>query len=304
MDIEQQYLSVLERLTKGQLQENRTGTDAYKIPPVMLQHDMADGYPAVTTKNLAFETLKVEGQGFIGGITSKKWFQDRGCHIWDEWCCPSRVPYGNDPETLQKMKEEDYLGACIYGASWRNFHDPRVGQESFDFGEANPFNIPTGEGSNGVDQFKNIVDKLKENPQDRRMICMAWNPMGINHTALPPCHVLFQVTTRGNKLDLTWYQRSNDWFLGVPFNLGSYALILHLLAKESGMEEGILTGFLADVHLYENHMDQAKEQLSRTPRQLPTIKTDGFTSIFDWDYTQTSLVGYDPHKSIKAPVAV
>ena len=304
MKIEQQYLHNLKRLTKGHLQENRTATSAYKIPPVMLQHDMADGFPALTTKRVAIKTMMVELEGFIKGVTSKKWFQDRGCRIWDEWCCPSKVPYGNDPETLRKMKEEDYLGACIYGASWRNFHDPRIGQEACDFGEANPFNIPTGDISYGVDQFKNIVDKLKENPQDRRMLCIAFNPMGLEDTALPPCHVLFQVSTRGNKLDLTWYQRSNDWFLGIPFNLSSYALLLHLFAKEVGMEEGIVTGFLADVHLYENHVDQVKEQLSREPRELPTIKTDSFASIFDWDHTQTVLEGYDPHPSIKAPVAI
>ena len=300
MKIEQQYLEVLDRLTKAEKQSNRTGIDAFKIPPVMLQHDMADGFPLLTTKRVAWKTMKVELEGFIKGVTSKKWFQDRGCHIWDEWCCPSKVKYGNDPETLKKMKEEDYLGACIYGASWRNFHDPQIGQHGY--GEANPNNIP--DISYGVDQFKKVVDQLKVDPQDRRMLCVAWNPMGLSNTALPPCHVLFQVTTRGNKLDLTWYQRSNDWLLGIPFNLSSYALLLHLFAKESGMEEGIITGFLAVVHLYENHIDQAKEQLSRTPRELPTIATESFDGIFNWEHTKTLNIGYDPHPAIKAPVAV
>ena len=302
MNIEKQYLGILENLTRAELQENRTGINAYKIPPTMIHHDMSEGFPLLTTKRVAWKTMKVELEGFIKGITSKKWFQERGCNIWNEWCCPSKVPYSNDTETLQKMKDEDFLGNCIYGASWRGFHDPTATVTEWVDGLGCNYDQTTHLGGK-VDQLQNLVDTLKSNPTDRRMICMAWNPLGMNDTALPPCHVLFQVSTRGNKLDLTWYQRSNDVFLGIPFNLASYALLLHLLAKESNMEEGILTGFLTDVHLYENHLEQANEQLIRTPRDLPTIKT-ACGDFFNWEHGDTELMDYDPYPSIKAPVAI
>jgi len=289
-DIETQYLNILRQLTRSPRQDNRTGTGAYKMPPVMLQHHMSDGFPMLTTKRVSWKTMKVELEGFIKGITSKKWFEDRGCMIWSDWCCPTKVPYGNDPETIKKMRGEDYLGECIYGASWRNFHDPYSWDSMAD--------------SDGIDQFANIIETLKKNPLDRRMICMAWNPMGLNHTALPPCHYVFQLTSNGETLDLTFNMRSWDFFLGAPFNIASYGLLLHLIAKEAGLQEGVLTAFGCDVHLYENHMDQAIEQLSRTPQPPPRITTDNFTSIFDWEHSDTDIEGYTPMSSIKAPVAV
>jgi len=284
-NIENQYLLILSRLINAEKYPNRTGVAAHKIVPQMLQHDMSEGFPILTTKKIAWKTLKVELEGFINGVTSKKWYQDRVCHIWDAWCNPQKVPYGNDEETKAKMAAEDDLGPTIYGASWRGFHDPLCDGQK-------------------IDQFKNVVDTLKKNPQDRRAICLAFNPLGQAHTSLCACHVLFQVTTRGEYLDLTWYQRSVDVFLGLPFNLTSYGLLLHLLAKESGLKEGVLTGFLSDVHLYENHIEQATEQLGRDMLPLPKIETPDFTSIFDWNHTQSKLIGYQSHEPIKAPVAV
>jgi thymidylate synthase len=285
--MEAQYLNILEKLvSQGEECENRTGINAFKLPPQMIQHHMSDGFPILTTKKIAWKTLKVELEGFIKGVTSKKWFQDRGAKIWDSWCNPQKVPYGNDEETKRKMSAEDDLGPCIYGASWRGFHDPSV------------WNGQT------VDQFKNVVETLKSNPNDRRMLCLAWNPLGLKHTALPACHVLFQISTRANEIDLTWYQRSNDWFLGNPFNIASYGLLLHLFALESGMKPGYLTGFFTDVHLYSGHQEQAKTQLARTPRPLPQIETKNFTSIFDWTADDSELIGYDPHPRIKADVVV
>lgn len=300
MNIEEQYLDLLNNLVneyeEGNIQPNRTGIAAVKLPPQMIQHDMSKGFPVLTTKQIAWETLKVELEGFIKGITSKKWFQERGCKIWDEWCDPQKVPYSTDPEIQEKMKQEDDLGSCIYGASWRNFHDPNA----YDYCSLCSDLYFGGK----VDQFNKIVQTLKTNPYDRRMLCVAWNPLGLNHTALPACHVLWQVAVRNGKLDLAWYQRSCDFALGVPFNIGSYALLLHLLSLESGIEPGMLTGFLMDVHLYANHINAAKEQLQRTRRELPIIETKNFVSIFDWTHKDSKLIGYNPLPAIKMDVAV
>lgn len=296
MNAETQYLEILRDLVNSDVkQENRTGVDTYKIPPRMIQHDMSKGFPLLTTKRVAWKTMKVELEGFIKGITSKKWFQDRGCKIWDEWSNPKRVPYGNDEDSKAKMVAEDDLG-LIYGSQWRNFHDPKnIGWDIL-----NDKKIEGGK----VDQLENIIETLNKNPTDRRMICLAWNPLALDYQALPACHVLFRVGVTNGKLDLTWYQRSVDTFLGLSFNLASYALLLHLIAKETGFEEGILTGFLDDLHLYENHIDQAKEQLSREPYELPYIETENFKSIFEWEHDDTLLFDYKCHPSIKAPVAV
>lgn len=296
MNIEQQYLDILRTLIGETAirQSNRTGVDTFKIPPRMIQHDMSDGsFPLLTTKKVAFKTMSVELEGFIKGITSKKWFKDRGCNIWNEWCNPQKVPYpaaDMDPKArdlvLAAMAEEDDLGPAVYGAAWRKFRDPN----------SHP-------GLEGVDQLANIVQMLKANPEDRRMICLAWNPLGLNHTALPACHYSWQVMKRGEYLDLVWTQRSVDSFLGLPFNIASYGLLLLLLAREAGLKPGVLSGSLADLHLYENHREQAREQLQRMPLPLPRVELGG-DNIFDWTFEDTKLIGYYPRGPIKAPVAV
>lgn len=297
MNIEQQYLNILQSLLGDTAirQSNRTGVDTFKIPPRMIQHDMSDGsFPLLTTKRVAFKTMSVELEGFIKGITSKQWYKDRGCNIWNEWCNPQKVPYPaadmsekSRKLVLEAMVAEDDLGPAVYGAAWRNFRDP--------------CDHP---GIQGVDQLANIVQTLKTNPEDRRMICLAWNPLGLKHTALPACHYSWQVMKRGEYLDLVWTQRSVDSFLGLPFNIASYGLLLLLLAREAGLKPGVLSGSLADLHLYENHVDQAKEQLSRPMRDLPYVELNDKGSIFDWTYEDALLFDYSCHGAIKAPVAV
>lgn len=285
------YLDIVEKvLAEGVLKQNRTGIAALTVPGVMFEHDMADGFPLITTKKVAYRLISSELEFFIKGITDKKWLQDRNNHIWDEWCSPDKVKYGHDEETKTKMMAERELGP-IYGYQWRNF-----GAEYVSYDQP-----PKGK---GIDQLKNLVEKLKIDPQDRRMIVSAWNPVDFHRMALPPCHYGFQVTVIGNKLNLFWNQRSNDLLLGIPYNVGGYATLLHLLCKESGFEEGKLTGFLADVHIYENHIEGAKEQLKREPYSLPKIVTNNFTNIFDWEYTDTVIEGYQSHPRIKFDVAV
>jgi thymidylate synthase len=272
-------------LTKGYKKEDRTGTGTISFPGVMIRHDMSDGYPLLTLRTVPFKSVAIELEGFIKGITSKQWYKERGCNYWNQWCNPQVVPYGTDADTKKKMEECDDLGE-IYGKQWRHFQDPQ--------------NLY---GSTIKDQLKDVVDTLKSNPNSRRMLCSAWNPLALEHMALPPCHFAWQVNVTDGKLNLFYYMRSVDFVLGNDLN--TYGLLLHLLAKESNLKEGMLVGFFADAHIYLNHIDGIKELLSRnTMGNLPTIKTDNFKSIYDWQYSDTILLDYEPLPSVKFKVAV
>lgn len=272
-------------LTKGYKKEDRTGTGTISFPGVMIRHDMSEGYPLLTLRTVPFKSAAIELEGFIKGITSKQWYKERGCNYWNQWCNPKVVPYGTDDDTKKKMEECDDLGE-IYGSQWRNFQDPQ--------------NLY---GSTVKDQLKEVVDTLKSNPNSRRMLCSAWNPLALEHMALPPCHFAWQVNVTDGKLNLFYYMRSVDFVLGNDLN--TYGLLLHLLAKESNLKEGMLVGFFADAHIYLNHIDGIKELLSRNATgNLPTIKTDNFKSIYDWQYSDTILCDYNPLPSVKFKVAV
>lgn len=285
------YLSIIKDiLEKGEVKENRTGVNTVAIAGAMFEHDMADGFPLLTTKSVPFRLVASELEFFIKGLTDKKWLMSENNHIWDEWCSPDIIPYGTDQETKEKMKEERELGP-IYGWQWRNF-----GAKYVSYNKA-----PEG---TGIDQLKKLVETLKKNPNDRRMIVSAWNPTDIHRMALPPCHYGFQVTVINGKLNLLWNQRSVDSALGLPFNIASYGLLLHLLAKEAGLKEGKLIGFLGDTHVYENHIEGLKEQLKREPFSLPKIETKNFKSIFEWKYSDSEIVDYKKHPPIKFEIAV
>jgi len=285
------YLEIVKKIIKnGVVKKNRTGIDAISIAGACFEHDMADGFPMLTTKNVPFKLIASELEFFIKGITDKKWLQIRSNHIWDEWCAPTKVSYGHDERTKKKMLAERDLGP-IYGWQWRNFGAKYVAYNKSANGK-------------GTDQLANIVEKLKKDPSDRRMIVSAWNPVDLDSMALPPCHYSFQITVINNKLNLLWNQRSVDTALGLPFNIASYALLLHLLAKEAKLEEGKLVGFLADTHIYINHIKGVKEQLKRKPLILPKIETRNFKSIFKWCFADTQLIDYNHHPKIKFDIAV
>ncbi len=285
------YLDIVKKiLEEGSKKGDRTGTGTIALMGVMFKHDMKDGFPLLTTKSVPLRLVASELEFFIKGLTDKKWLQERNNHIWDEWCSRDIVPYSHDKETQKKMMEERELGP-IYGFQWRNF-----GAEYQSYDEK-----PKGK---GVDQLKNVIKTLKQNPTDRRMIVNSWNPVDIPSMALPPCHYSFQVTVMNDRLNLLWSQRSVDTALGLPFNIASYGLLLHLLAKETGSKEGKLVGFLGDTHIYLNHVDGLKEQLKRKPYPLPKIKTENFTSIFDWKYTDSEVINYKHHPRIKFEIAV
>jgi len=285
------YLDIVQKILEyGFRKTNRTGIDALTIAGAMFEHDMAEGFPLLTTKKVPFRLVASELEFFIRGITDKEWLKEQNNHIWDEWCSPDVVPYGTDEQSKTKMMAERELGP-IYGWQWRNF-----GAKYTTFN-----NQPEG---HGLDQFKRVIQTLKTDPDNRRMIVSAWNPIDLPRMALPPCHYAFQVTVINGKLNLLWNQRSVDVALGLPFNIASYGLLLHLLAKETGLGEGRLIGFLGDVHIYVNHVEAIRGQCGRSPKTLPQVKTPKFSSIFDWHYGDTVIEGYDPHPAIKFEIAV
>ncbi len=289
----QAYHDIVQQILEtGVEKADRTGVGTRVIPGAMFQHDMSTGFPLLTTKKVPMRLITSELEFFIKGITDKQWLSERKNHIWDEWANPAKAPYGHDAAAKQKMLEERDLGP-VYGFQWRHFN-------------AEYNNYDTDYTGQGVDQLQSVVDTLKKNPTDRRMIVMAWNPSALPQQALPPCHYGFQVTVLDGKLNLFWNQRSVDTMLGLPFNIASYATLLHLLAKEAGLQEGMLTGFLADTHIYLNHIDGAKELLTRDPNTypLPILETENFTSIFDWQYTDTKVIGYESYPTIKFEIAV
>jgi thymidylate synthase len=233
--IDLQYASLVREILLSPKKENRTGIDTYAIACRSIKHDMADGFPLLTTKKMGMKNIAAELECFIKGISSKKEFHERNCHIWDEWANPQKVPYGNDEATKAKMLAEDDLGR-IYGVQWRDGKKYTKDEETGLYKQES------------IDQLKNAINVLKYDPfgsPGRRIIVNAWNPAELDQMALPPCHYAFQVIVtlnhQGEKvLNLTWNQRSVDTMLGLPYNIASYALLLLLLAKETNMVPGIL----------------------------------------------------------------
>ena len=278
------YLDYLQYvLDNGVKTKNRTGIDTIACSGYMLVHDMKDGFPLLTTKKMGIRNIASELEMFIKGITSKKFLQDRKNHIWDEWCNPKKVPYGNDEETKAKMAAEDDLGP-IYGAQWVNFN---------------------GDSEKG-NQLKSVIETIKKDPTSRRLIVSAWNPLQLDQMALPPCHLGFELLCYPEQgtMDIIWAQRSCDSFLGVPYDLASYALLLTLICKETGYKPGKVLGMLGNCHIYENHLDVVKEQLTRTPHKLPTIEIENFTSIWDWKYSDVKLLNYESEGKLVGAIAV
>lgn len=285
------YLEIVNKIIENGIQkENRTGVNTLSISGMIFEHEMSEGYPLLTTKKMPFVLIASELEFFLKGITDKKWLQDRNNHIWDEWCSPDKVVYNHDEETKRRMMEERELGP-VYGWQWRNF-----GAEYVSYNK-----VPVGK---GFDQIQDLINRIEKDPFDRRLIVSAWNPVDLHRMALPPCHYCFQVSIDNDRLNLMWNQRSVDVALGLPFNIASYALLLHLLAKETGYKEGRLVGFLGDTHIYDNHIKGLKKQIKREPYKLPEIETVNFQSIFDWNYLDSSVKGYESHPRISFKIAV
>ena len=274
-----QYLDALETvLSKGTRSTDRTGTGTISYFGMQCRYPLSDGFPLVTTKKLHLRSIVHELLWFLSGDTNIGYLKENGVSIWDEWA-----------------DENGDLGP-VYGHQWRHF--PTIRKEVDGDGEAR---LQIGE----VDQIAKLVEAIRKTPDSRRLIVSAWNPGEIDEMALPPCHTLWQVRIADGKLHLQLYQRSADMFLGVPFNIASYALLQMMLAKVTGYEPGDFIHSIGDAHIYLNHLDQVQTQLSRKPSALPTLRlTRDVTSLFDFKYEDFEFVNYNPQPGIKAPVAV
>ena len=262
-----QYLDLLDRILKeGVKKEDRTGTGTISVFGNQMRFNLEDGFPLLTTKKLHLKSIIYELLWFLRGDTNIKYLKDHEVSIWDEWA-----------------DENGELGP-VYGHQWRSWPDENGGT---------------------IDQIQNVVNQIKNNPDSRRMIVSAWNVAEVERMALPPCHTMFQFYVAKGRLSLQLYQRSADTFLGVPFNIASYALLLQMMAQVTGLKAGDFIHTTGDTHLYLNHIEQAKLQLTRTPRPLPRmIINPDVKDIFDFKYEDFQLEGYDPWPHIKAAVSV
>ncbi len=278
------YHELLERiLAEGEERDDRTGTGTIGIFGHQMRFDLAAGFPLVTTKKVHTRSVIQELLWFLSGRTDNQWLNERGVTIWDEWATPEQCARFGRPA--------GDLGP-VYGHQWRNFGATRRPDGTFE--------------RDGVDQLARVVAEIRRNPTSRRLIVTGWNPREADQVALPPCHTLFQFqVSSGGRLHCQLYQRSADCFLGVPFNIASYALLTHLVARVTGLKPGVFVHTLGDAHLYKNHLEQARLQLSREHRPLPTLVLDPtITDLFAVTAEQIRIEGYDPHPAIKAPVAV
>ena len=263
----QAYLDLLRHIkTHGTIKGDRTGTGTISTFGYQMRFDLSQGFPLLTTKKLHLRSIIYELLWFLRGETNIQYLHDHKVTIWDEWA-----------------DANGELGP-IYGYQWRSW--------------------PTPDGGH-IDQITQLIDQIRNNPNSRRLIVSAWNVAEIDKMALPPCHSLFQLYVADGKLSCQLYQRSADVFLGVPFNIASYALLTMMIAQVTGLTPGDFVHTLGDAHIYLNHQEQVEEQLSRTPRPLPTMKLNPeVKSIFDFQYEDFTLEGYDPYPTIKAPIAV
>lgn len=262
-----QYLDLLNRImTEGTVKTDRTGTGTKSVFGHQMRFNMADGFPLLTTKKLHLKSIIYELLWFLNGDTNVKYLQEHGVRIWNEWA-----------------DENGDLGP-VYGHQWRSWPDYKGGT---------------------IDQIQQVVDMIRQHPDSRRMMVSAWNPAEVEEMALPPCHCLFQFYVADGKLSLQLYQRSADTFLGVPFNIASYALLLQMMAQVTGLEYGDFVHTTGDTHLYLNHLEQAELQLTRTPRRLPRMNINpDVKDLFSFRYEDFELTDYDPWPHIKADVSV
>jgi thymidylate synthase len=263
---DRQYEDLLRQvMATGTHKADRTGTGTRSVFGHQLRYDLSDGFPLITTKRVHFKSVAIELLWFLRGESNVKWLKENGVSIWDEWA-----------------DADGELGP-VYGVQWRSW--------------------PTPDGGS-IDQISQLLETLRRDPDSRRMIVSAWNVSSIGEMALPPCHSMFQFYVADGRLSCQLYQRSADLFLGVPFNIASYALLVHLIAQQVDLEVGDFVWTGGDCHIYDNHHEQVTEQLSREPLAFPTLEVRRAASLFDYTFEDLTVVGYEHHPAISAPVAV
>ncbi|KKR46765.1 MAG: Thymidylate synthase [Parcubacteria group bacterium GW2011_GWB1_40_14] len=278
-----QYLNLLQDIKdNGVIKDDRTGTGTKSVFGRQLRFDLSEGFPLLTTKKMHLKSIIYELLWFLEGKTDNQWLKERGVSIWNEWATQ---------EACAKFgRSEGDLGP-VYGHQWRNFGATLLPDGTY--------------AKDGFDQISWLINAIKQHPNSRRLILTGWNPKEADQVALPPCHTLFQFYVVNGKLSCQLYQRSADVFLGVPFNIASYALLMMMIAQVTDLKPGEFVHTFGDVHIYLNHTNQVDLQLSREPRPLPLMELNpAIRSIFDFKYEDFKLVGYDPHPSIKAPIAI
>ncbi|WP_339216684.1 thymidylate synthase [Solibacillus sp. FSL W8-0372] len=323
-ELEKTYLDFMKYiLDNGVKKEDRTGTGTISVFGYQMRFDLSKGFPLFTTKRTSFKLIASELLWFIKGDTNIRYLLQHNNHIWDEWAFKKWVESdeyeGPDMTDFGRRCLEDEEFNLLYKKELKDFCDRVLTDDEFaekygDLGNVygKQWRRWTDSEGNEIDQIKDVINQIKTNPDSRRLIVNAWNPEDVinagakgSKAALPPCHVMFQFYVANNKLSCQLYQRSGDTFLGINYNITSYALLLYLMAKECNLEVGEFIHTVGDAHIYLNHVEQVQEQLSREPRDLPTltINTDK-QSIFDIELEDLTIEGYNPHPSIKAPIAV
>ena len=315
--MEKDYLDLARKImNEGNEKHDRTGTGTKSIFGAQIRFDLSKGFPLLTTKRVPFSLIKSELLWFLQGNTNIKFLLEHNNHIWDEWAFERYIKSadytGPDMTDFGRRALKDPEFNDLYQVELKNFCDKILTDDNFakTYGELGNIygsqwrNWKTTQGET-IDQLQDVINMIKTNPDSRRLIVSAWNPEDVPSMALPPCHTLFQFYVADGKLSCQLYQRSADLFLGVPFNIASYALLTHLIAHETGLKVGDFVHTFGDTHLYLNHMDQINEQLSREIREFPTLELNkDKQSIFDFEMEDIKVVGYEPHPTIKAPIAV
>lgn len=308
---DKEYLKLCEHiLENGSYKEDRTGVGTKSIFGYQMRFDLNSGFPLLTTKKINFNLVWSELLWFIKGDTNIKFLLEHNNNIWNEWAfkkwIESEEYNGSDMTNFGHRVLIDSDFAEEYRKEMNKFKEKILTDEMFSnkYGDLGNVYGKQWRNFNGIDQLKNVIDQIKENPYSRRLIVSSWNPKEVDSMALPPCHTLFQFYVKDNKLSCQLYQRSADVFLGVPFNIASYSLLTILIAKECNLDLGEFVHTIGDAHIYSNHFEQVKTQMTREPYELPTIKISEFNSIFDLKIDDVMLENYQSHPFIKAPIAV
>lgn len=297
-------------LTQGEKRQDRTGVGTISYFGYQMRFDLSKGFPLLTTKRVPFRLIVSELLWFLKGDTNIRYLLEHNNHIWDEWAFERYV--NSDDYTGPNMDQfglrslEDEAFNQLYQQEMKRFQEKILNDDAFSrkCGDLGPVYGKQWRNFNGVDQVKQVIEQIKSNPYSRRHLVVAWNPVEVDEMALPPCHTLFQFYVQDGKLSCQLYQRSADVFLGVPFNIASYALLTHLIARECGLEVGEFIHTFGDAHIYTNHLEAIETLMSREPRPLPHLVIDSNKSIFELEPEDIKVEGYHPHGRISAPIAV